>query len=293
MRFYVSSGFSAIPGMVHIAQAAERADVDGLSIPDHVFFPTRSNTPYPYTADGSLPFSVEETCWGDPWVMIAGLGAATTKLRFLTHVYILPLRHPLLVAQGASTAACFAPGRVTLGMGVGWQREEFEVLGSPFERRGRRADECIDILREIWSTGRLHARDAVGLSLPELTMNPVPPEPIPVLVGGESDAARNRAARKGDGFMSLPHSFDDLLAVIGDVRRRVSELGRDVSSFLINARCSEAWDLAGFHRLADAGVTSVNVSLWPLGATMAEKLAKIDQFQEEILGPFRDRHPPE
>ena len=186
MQFYMASGYSDPVDLMSIAKAAEVAGFDGISIADHLFFPVNRKTPYPYTSDGNLPFDLE-TSWPDTWVLIATLGTAATKLRFLTHIYVLPLRNPLIVAKAAATAAVLCGGRVTIGAGVGWMRDEFNALGVPFARRGRIMEECIDIVRRVWSGNTAQDYSGEFYQFPASVMLPQPIEPIPILIGGESE----------------------------------------------------------------------------------------------------------
>jgi probable F420-dependent oxidoreductase len=288
MQFYVSNGWSDIPDTVALARAAEAAGIDGLSLSDHLFVPDETKAPYPYSADGLPPFA-KDTPWPDVWVLMAALGALTTRLRFLTHVYVLPLRNPLLVAKAGATAAAFAPGRISLGIGVGWMKDEFDALESPFERRGARTNEAITIVRELWSTGEMKAYESEHFSFPAMTMVPAAPMPIPILVGGSSEVVLDRAARLGDGFVCLPHTIEEMGEVVRDLRARVASHGRDPAAFHVNARCTDAVSPEQMAAVEAAGVDSIRVSLWPLGSTTEEKLEAVRRFGAEILTPFRQR----
>jgi probable F420-dependent oxidoreductase len=289
MQFFVACNFPEPSEHLAIAKAAEVLEFDGISVSDHLFLPSSPRTPYPYTGDGRLPFAIE-TPWPDPLVTLAAVGAVTTKLRLLTHVYVLPLRNPLIVAKLAATAASLCEGRLMMGIGTGWLREEFDAVGAPFVRRGAIADESILLLRELWETGRLGEYRSRYFHFPSLVMLPRPATRIPILVGGESDRALERAANLGDGYISIPHTIDELEALLRDLRKRLRDRGRD-ESFHINAPCDRHWDVAQIARLADIGVSSVNVSAW----TFAERdvRAMIDslrQFHDSVVAPFRARY---
>ena len=159
----------------------------------------------------------------------------------------------------------------------------------PFETRGARTDACIEILREIWTTGHLAAQKSEHFDLPGVRMMPTPPKPIPIIVGGESEAAKDRTARVGDGFMTLPHTADELLPIIADIRDRVVAHGRDAATFLINARCPQVDGPGLFAALEQAGATSVNVTLWPLNASLDAKLDAIEDFAQTVPAPYRQR----
>lgn len=150
MKFYVSSAFLNTREIIEIARAADELGYDGIGIPDHVVNFETLDTPYPYTKDGQRrwqPF----TDWPDPWVLIGALAQVTERLRFVNTVYIPAMRNPYSAAKAIGTAAVLAAGRVELGVGVGWCREEFALMGERFEARGKRTDEIIALLRSCGS----------------------------------------------------------------------------------------------------------------------------------------------
>ena len=288
MKFFISTGYADPDEVVLVGRAAEDAGIDGISFADHLFFPTERTTSYPYSGDGSLPFSLD-TSWPDVFVLVGALATATTRLEFLTHVYILPLRHPLAVAKSAATAAVLSNNRLLLGVGVGWMREEFDTLGAPFHRRGRITETSIGILREIWTTGAMREYHDDDFDIPALVMRPVPTVPVPILVGGESERALERAARLGDGFVTLKHAtHEKLLSVIDDMRARVRRHGRDPDDFHINARASDQVKTDELASLADRSVASLRFSLWPPEERRVDvKLAAIERFANEVVEPYR------
>src|SRR5439155_1740265 len=151
------------------------------------------STPYPYTPDGSPPFT-PGTPWPDPWVLIGAMAAVTTRLRFMTNVYVAPARNPFLVAKQVGTAAVLSGDRVALGVGAGWMREEFEQLGQPFGDRGRRLDEMIEVVRALWRGGMVE-HHGEHYDFHRLQMSPVPAAPVPIYCGGQSRRAIERASR--------------------------------------------------------------------------------------------------
>jgi alkanesulfonate monooxygenase SsuD/methylene tetrahydromethanopterin reductase-like flavin-dependent oxidoreductase (luciferase family) len=150
MKFYVSSAFLDTREIVEVAKAADELGYDGIGIPDHIVNLESLETPYPYTKDGQRRWEAF-TEWPDPWVLAGALAQVTTRLRFVTTVYIPAMRNPYSAAKAIGTAAYLADGRVELGVGVGWCEEEFDLMEQRFSARGRRTDEMLDLMRTLWS----------------------------------------------------------------------------------------------------------------------------------------------
>ena len=197
MKFYISSAFLNTREIVEVAKAADDLGYDGIGIPDHIVNLETLSTPYPYTKDGQRrwqPF----TEWPDPWVLVGALAQVTTRLKFVTTVYIPAMRNPYSAAKAIGTAAYLADGRVELGVGVGWCADEFALMQQPFTDRGKRTDEMLELMRALWSPDWTEF-DGEFYQTPRLEMEPTPPR-IPVYVGGLSETALRRAARH-DGWI--------------------------------------------------------------------------------------------
>jgi len=180
-----------------IADEAERLGFTGLALADHLAVPTLIESPYP---GGVRPWT-ETDDWPDVWVMIGAMAARTTRLRFVTNVYIVPMRHPLITAKAVATASVISDGRVVFGAGIGWMIEEFDSAAASFRTRGKRTNEIIRILRDAWDTGRVTADDT-HYRFAEVNLRPQPASRIPIWIGGHSEAAVERAAKLGDGWIS-------------------------------------------------------------------------------------------
>ena len=157
MKFYISSAFLNTREIIEIAKAADELGYDGIGIPDHVVNLETLDTPYPYTKDGERrwqPF----TDWPDPWVLIGALAQVTSRLRFVNTVYIPAMRNPYSAAKAIGTAAVLASGRVELGIGVGWCREEFELMGEQFAARGKRTAPRAAVSISSWQRRRKCAK---------------------------------------------------------------------------------------------------------------------------------------
>ena len=209
MKLWQVVSFSEPEQLLGIARAAEEAGFHGVLLSDHLFFPGRLASRYPYSADGKPAFD-GTTPFPDAWTTIAAMAAVTERLHFATMVYILPLRHPLEVAKTVGTAALLSGGRVALGCGAGWIREEFDALGVEFETRGARMNEMLDVLRKAW-TGKMVEHHGRFFDFAPFQMSPPPPAQVPVYVGGLSPAALRRAARLGDGWIGTGQTPDEAI----------------------------------------------------------------------------------
>ena len=260
MKFVVSFAFSSSEHLVDMARAADEAGFDSIAMSDHVVHPEKIKSPYPYTRDGSTrwePF----TDWPDCWVAVGAMAAVTRQVRFVTGVYVLPMRNPFLVAKAVGTAAVLSHDRVALGIGAGWMEDEFDLMQQPFAQRGRRMDEMIAVMRLLWGGGMVEHHGEF-YDFDRLEMSPVPKAEIPIYVGGISEPALKRAARVGDGWISDLHSSDELRDIVARLRTYRADSARAGRPFSVLAAASDAFDLDGYRRLADAGVTHVMTMPW-------------------------------
>ncbi len=246
---------------IPLAQAAEAAGYHSMTIADSLAYPFESDSKYPYTPDGSREF-LDGKDMIETFVLTAALGAVTTTLRFNFFVLKLPVRHPALTAKQAGSLAALIGNRVGLGVGTSPWPEDYELMGLPFAKRGKRMDECIEIVRGL-TTGDYFEFHGEFYDIPKTKMSPAPSQPIPILVGGHADAALRRAARL-DGWMhgggSDPVELDRLIARVKQFRQ---EAGRR-DPFEIHVISADAYTVDGIKRLEDQGVTDVIVGFrWP------------------------------
>lgn len=280
MQFWQSLIFAESDQLLDLARAAETVGFAGVLLPDHVALPERTSSSYPYSEyelDAKAPFL-------DPWPTIAAMAAVTTRLRFSTYVYILPMRDPFSVAKSLATTAILSGGRVALGLGVGWLREEVEILGHAFPGRGTRSDEMIDVMRSLWSTGsaEYHGRH---LDFPRVFSEPTPGVPIPLYVGGHSQAAVERAARC-DGWMGLDFALDEVPGMIERIRDARRRLGRDTEPFEIFLSPRGDVEADTYRRLEGMGVTSVVVPSWALLEGRFEDIDAKRRQMEQFASSF-------
>ena len=224
MRFSYAESMTDPSFYAPLARAAEEAGYDSMVIPDSICYPLHATSEYPYNPDGSREF-LEDKPFLEPFSLIPALGAVTSRLRFTTFVVKVPVRNPVLLAKQATSTAVLTGNRLALGVGTSPWREDYEVLGVDWAGRGRRLDESIAILRGL-ASGDYFEYQGKAFTLPAVKIAPVPTEPIPVLIGGHSDAALRRAARLGDGWMhggGDPADLPRLLARLAQFRREARE----------------------------------------------------------------------
>src|ERR1700757_1526083 len=197
---FVNSGpFSNHELLAHLAQTAEQCGFESLWTVEHVVIPKDYQSPYPYSKSGKIPGG-EDVPIPDPLMPLSFVAAITTKIRLATGVVILPQRHPLYLAKEVATLDLLSGGRVILGVGSGWLKEEFDALGLDFNTRGRRTDEAIQAMRACWR------EDPSSFRGRHFSFGPVRCFPkrarsdVPIHIGGHSPAAARRAGRLGDGF---------------------------------------------------------------------------------------------
>lgn len=270
-------GLAEAEGAQALAEACEANGVDSVWTVEHVVVPAGYESTYPYSRDGRMPGG-EEAPIPDPLMWLAWVGAHSSSLQLGTGVLILPQRNPLILAKEVATLDRLTGGRVQLGVGVGWLREEFEALGVDFARRGDRTDEYIGALRELWSSAE-PTFDGEFVSFERALSFPKPARPtVPVVVGGHSEAAARRAGRLGDGFFPARHDrLEELLEVM---HATAESAGRDPST--IQVTTGAARDAAGHERLVKLGVSRIVIP--PPALTADEIGPALERTMDQLLG---------
>ncbi len=284
LDFYLTYAYQPSAETIEMARHAEEFGFHGLAAGEHLFYPIKPSTRYPYTESGEPPFSLDKP-WPDVWVMAGAIGVTTSKLHFRTNVYVLPLRHPLIVARAVGTAAAMAEGRIELGVGVGHLGDEFTALDVDFQTRGRRIDESISALRSLLKAGPVSHHGKIW-NIGPIYLHPAPEQPVPIFVGGESKAALERTARLGDGYISIPHSMEDLEALMAELKRLRAALAPERPPLRFHLHGSDLRTLGDYRRLADAGAEAVTVAFWlhgrrsPVGQGLVERMK---DFSESVI----------
>ena len=287
MRFTYAEAMTRAEYYAPLAQAAEGAGYTSMTVADSLIYPRESDATYPYTDTGDREF-LEDKEFIETMVLVTHLAAVTSTLRFTPFVLKLPVRPPVLVAKQASSIAFLSDNRLGLGIGLSPWPEDFVAMGVPWARRGRRMDECIDILRGL-TTGEFFSYDGEFFSLPTMKQTPAPTQPIPLLVGGHSEAALRRAVLKGDGWMHAGGDGDELdrlLARIAEIRKAE---GVEDRPFEIHAISYDAYSADGVRRLEDKGITDCIVGFrvpyikGPDTEPLAKKVEHLERYAEDVI----------
>ena len=274
---------------VPIARAAEEAGFEAVSLSDHLVHIGEVRSRFPYSEDGARPWAAEDD-FPDVWVATAMMAAVTRRLRFLQAVYVLPARDPFSTAKALGSLAHLSGQRVALGFGVGWMREEFELMGLDFERRGARAEEMIGLMKALW-TGESVDHRGEFFRVEGVSMRPAAGGPIPILCSGESAAALRRAARIGDGWIApISVSTPSLLAArLETIQSHRRESGRASTAFSVYWTLGETHEVEALRSLARLGVTHCFVSPWRFTAaqtlSIEEKCDLIARFGRDTIAP--------
>ena len=291
MRFSYADSMINPSFYLPLAQAVEAAGYDTMIVPDSICYPEVSDSTYPYTPDGSREF-LEDKPFIEPFSLIPAMGAVTETLRFTTFVVKLPIRHPVLVAKQAASVAVITDNRFGFGIGISPWPEDYELCDVPWERRGRRMDEMMEIIRGL-TAGGYFAYDGEIFEVQSVKICPVPSEPLPLLVGGHSEPALKRAARLGDGWMHAGGDPDELSDQIDRLHELRREYGREHDPFEVHVISLDGWSVDGCRRLEDKGVTDVIVGFRDAyqvpqdTETLQTKIDALNAFADEVVSKVK------
>jgi alkanesulfonate monooxygenase SsuD/methylene tetrahydromethanopterin reductase-like flavin-dependent oxidoreductase (luciferase family) len=288
MRFTYAEAMTDPKYYIPLAKAADEAGYHAMTIPDSVAYPEVSDSKYPYTEDGNREF-LDGKSFIESFALIGALSAVTTNLHFNIFVLKLPIRPPALVAKQAGSLAAMFDNRLGLGVGTSPWPEDYEIMGVPFAKRGKRMDECIDVIRGLTS-GDYFSYHGEFYDFPSFKMTPAPTKPVPILIGGHADAALRRAARN-DGWMhggGDPEELDPLLAKLAKFRDEEDRIGL-ADEFEIHVISIDGFTLDGVKRLEDKGVTDVIVGFripYIMGTDtepLDDKIRNLEWFAENVI----------
>jgi probable F420-dependent oxidoreductase len=287
MRFSYAETFCDPRFLAPLARAAEDAGYDSFVVPDSLIFPAASDTLYPYTADGDRAF-LEDKPIIEPFTLIPYLAALTNRIRFTTFVLKLAVRPVVLVAKQAASIAVLSDDRLRLGVGISPWPEDFAAMDVPWERRGQRMDEMVDMLRGLM-TGDWFEHHGDVLQLERCKICPTPERPIPILIGGHADVALRRAARAGDGWIHAGGDPAELGSMVKRVHALRAEYGRAAEPFEVHAISLDAFSIDGVRRLEDLGVTDAIVGFRypytsePDSQPLQEKVDLLRRFADNVV----------
>lgn len=263
-----------------LARRADELGYESIWLGEHVVLPGQTDSRHPYAPELGPP--LPETPLLDPLIVLGYIAAQTKQIKLGTGIYLLALRHPIMAARLAATTDVISGGRMLLGTGVGWLREEFEAQDVPWEHRGARMDECIEVMRRLWTEdriahqGRFYQFDEVGFA----------PKPVngtvPILIGGETPPALRRTARLADGWFGVTHTPESAAARIAELLT-MRESGRPLE---ITVSSEAIPTLDEVRRFRDVGVHRLNFVgrlLSGGGRTVEDMLGGLERFADEVL----------
>ncbi len=269
------------PEALELCRQAETLGFDSVWGGEHVIIPSTIDSKYPYTVDGKIP-AQPDTPIPDPLIWLAFVAAAAPTLRLGTCILIVPQRNPLVLAKEIATLDRLSGGRVELGIGVGWMKEEFDSLGIPWDRRGSRNDEYIAAMQALWAGPHAEFHGDF-VDFPPATCSPRPVQAkIPILVGGDTPVALRRAVRIADGYFPGESNPDKLVELLGRLHASAKEHGRDPEEIAINAVFAGFGDPAGnAEKFKEIGVDRAMVPAFAFaGPGGSDRLAR---FAEAVM----------
>lgn len=267
-------------GAAEIGRAAEAHGFESLWTVEHILYPEGYESTYPYAPDGKMPGSGDSPI-PDPLIWLAFAAAATTELKLATGISLLPERHPVTYAKEVATLDSMSDGRLMLGIGIGWLREEFEALDIPWEGRTRRTEEYADVMRTLWS-GDGVSYEGEFVNFENISSNPKPANgTVPIHIGGHSRAAAERAGRMGDGFFPGKGDVAELLEI---ARQTAADHGRDPAALDMTASHPGIFGEDPAAAVEEAASWGVDRLVVPAFLFLGDTEAKMAAFAERVMG---------
>ena len=290
MQFFFAMSNLAASDYIPLARHAERCGYTGVCIPDSICYPQTSATEYPYNSDGSREF-LKDKPFLEPFSLAPALAASTQSLRIRTLVYKLPVRNPVLAAKSATSVAVLSDNRFDFGIGLSPWPEDYALGEQPWQARGKRMDEMVEIIRGL-SSGEFYRFKGDFYEIMPIQLCPVPTRRLPIMMGGHSGPALRRAALLGDGWLHAGGDHDEMVSMIQQLRTLRNEHGLGDQPFDIHVGSTLAFSVEGLQELAALGVSSVGITftdayraqqLDDAGGTME----KLEGFAESVMRPYR------
>ncbi|MFL3654184.1 MAG: TIGR03619 family F420-dependent LLM class oxidoreductase [Halioglobus sp.] len=289
MKFWQAITWAETDQLIEIARFAEDMGFHGLMSGDHAVYPESVVPNYPYSESGVPPMQADDE-YPDQTAIFAAMAAVTNTLLFTCGVYVLPLRNPHEVARASATLAILSDNRFVLGVGIGWMKEEFDIYGVDFHRRGKITDEIIEILHKLWD-GQMVEHHGAHFDFPRVQLSPAPQTHPSIYVGGSSQIALRRAARVGNGYIGAGTAPDDVGPLLQRLNTLRKEYGRDHLPFEAMIGISASPSLKLYQRLANDGLESTvappfQYALGKKHSTIDEKKQFMEYYAESIVRHF-------
>jgi len=276
----VNIGVTDVNMMTGMAQRAEQLGYESVWTFEHVIVPVDYESKYPYNSSGKMG-AEPEAPFVDPLIALTAIAARTETIRLGTGVNILSEVNPLLFAKQTASLDVLSGGRLLLGVGIGWLREEFDAMGVPFERRGARFDDYVQAMRKVWS-GDVVEHQSEFLNWSNFKSYPLPAQsPLPLIMGGNKGKIFERIARYGNGWFVPGSDPAEITSMLEQLRTVCEQEQRDPAEIEITVMWPGHGGKDAVDQLADIGVHRVVVPLQALGPDPAEGMEKLAQ---EVIG---------
>ena len=277
---------------LELAKTAEEAGFNTITFPDSICYPKECDSTYPYNDDGSREF-LDGVPFLEPFSIIPALAAVTNTLEFSTSVYKLAPRQAVTTAKFVTSLGVITNNRFHFGVGVSPWYEDFLATGERWEKRGKRMDEQIAILKGLMN-GDYFSFKGEFYDIPEIKLCPAPTVPVPILIGGHSDLALKRAAKLGDGWISAGVTIDEAKTMIGKINQYRDEFGtRSHPNYQFQIMSEAGYSADGVKKLQEFGVTEVIIAFRNAyeggedNRTLETMQAEINWFAEEVINKIK------
>lgn len=281
MKYWLIVPWTPVEEMIQIARHADELGFYGLMGADHGFVPESMVSEYPYTKDGAPPIDGSMP-YPEVWTSIAAMSAVTNNIKFSTAVYVLPLRNPIEVAKATGTIANISGNRLVLGAGVGWMPEEFATYGVDFKTRGKRMNECIEVLNLIWDGGYVEYHGEF-FDFEPLQIAPAPSERVPIVIGGASKPALWRAGKYAQGWMGNGNDPEEMPTIFKHLRESRESFGRSSENFDIILAMNEFPSAEQMAEYVEQGVTGSFLGFPDHTLPVSQKLKMLDGMAKSFL----------
>ncbi len=270
----VNIGTTDINAMTGMAQRAEQLGYESVWTFEHVIVPMDYDSKYPYNSSGKMG-AEPESPFVDPLIALTAIATATNTIRLGTGVNILSQANPLFMAKQAASLDALSGGRLMLGVGIGWLREEFVAMGVPFERRGARFDDYVQAMRKVWS-GDVVEHQSEFIAWSNFKSYPLPAQdPLPLVMGGNKGKIFERIARYGNGWFVPGTDIEEIKSMLGDMRAACEAEQRDPAEIEITIMWPGQGGQEALQTYADIGVHRCVVPLPALGANPMEGMERL------------------